>query len=340
MDPPRHILAGRAGRRDPARGSAAALADRGALGPLRGGPHRRRSEEFQIVASPRHGAERGHGDSRARDLQGPRVWAGTRLPCRGRARGHPRTRGWNGTAAGTRAGLDRPPCDHRLAPSPRHGSRPSPAPRDREPHPAKTPSPRSPGPPSFDRRERCPDIAELLAFFRELQRRFDLAVILVHHTRKNSSGPQAGQNLRGSSDLHAFGDSNLYLRRTRDRLLLVMEHRAASPPDPVYLELVTRDEDAVHLEVRGKERDGAERRERELEERVLEALGRKTAITRGDLREKLGVKNERLGEILDRLQAAGRIERCRGGWRPRGAFPIPPPREGNGNDVNLSPSGS
>jgi hypothetical protein len=183
------------------------------------------------------------------------------------------------------------------------------------------------------------EIAELLSFIRELERRFDLAVILVHHTRKNSSGPQAGQNLRGSSDLHAFGDSNLYLRRTRDRLLLVMEHRAASPPDPVYLELVTRDEDAVHLEVLGKERDGPERRERELEERVLEALGRKTAITRGDLREKLGMKNERLGEVLDRLQAAGRIERCRGGWRPRAAFPIPPPREGNGNDVNLSPSG-
>ena len=49
-----------------------------------------------------------------------------------------------------------------------------------------------------------------------LQRQLDLSVILVHHTRKNAAGGvAAGQGLRGSSDLHAFGDSNLYLRRVR-----------------------------------------------------------------------------------------------------------------------------
>jgi RecA-family ATPase len=52
-----------------------------------------------------------------------------------------------------------------------------------------------------------------LAYIRELQRQLDLSVILVHHTRKNAAGGiAAGQGLRGSSDLHAFGDSNLYLR--------------------------------------------------------------------------------------------------------------------------------
>jgi hypothetical protein len=176
-------------------------------------------------------------------------------------------------------------------------------------------------------------IAELLSYIRELERRFELAIIVVHHTRKNASGPQAGQNLRGSSDLHAFGDSNLYLRRTRERLLLLMEHRAASSPDPVYLELVTKDPSALHLEVVGSEREAAERRECVLEDQVLEALGRK-ALTRRDLRDELGVKNERLGEVLERLESNGRIERSRGGWHLlRSAFPIPSPRDGNGNDV-------
>ena len=65
-------------------------------------------------------------------------------------------------------------------------------------------------------------VAELLAYFRLLQRRLDLSVILVHHTRKNApGGVAAGQGLRGSSDLHAFGDSNLYLRRTQQRLVLL-----------------------------------------------------------------------------------------------------------------------
>lgn len=176
-------------------------------------------------------------------------------------------------------------------------------------------------------------IAELLSYIREIERRFELAVVLVHHTRKNASGQQAGQNLRGSSDLHAFGDSNLYLRRTRERLLLLMEHRAALSPEPVYLELVTKDADGVHLEVVGSERDDAERREIALEERVLEALGGKP-LTRGELRDELGVKNERLGEVLEGLERARRIERSREGWcLLPGAFPIPSPRDGNGNDV-------
>jgi hypothetical protein len=79
------------------------------------------------------------------------------------------------------------------------------------------------------------EVAELLAYFRWLQRELDLSVLLVHHTRKNAAvGVAAGVGLRGSSDLHAFGDSNLYLRRTKDRLLLSSEHRAApaSPGSP------------------------------------------------------------------------------------------------------------
>ena len=72
------------------------------------------------------------------------------------------------------------------------------------------------------------EVAELLAYFRSLQRELDLSVVLVHHTRKNAAGGvAAGQGLRGSSDIHAFGDSNLYLRRTREHLVLSSEHRAA-----------------------------------------------------------------------------------------------------------------
>jgi RecA-family ATPase len=83
------------------------------------------------------------------------------------------------------------------------------------------------------------EVAELLAYFRALQREFDLSVVLVHHTRKNARGGLApGQGLHGSSDIHAFGDSNLYLRRVREHLLLISEHRAAPAAASVRLELV------------------------------------------------------------------------------------------------------
>ena len=44
--------------------------------------------------------------------------------------------------------------------------------------------------------------------------------------------------LRGSSEFHAWGDSNLYLRRDGDTLTLAVEHRAAPALKPMKIELV------------------------------------------------------------------------------------------------------
>lgn len=157
------------------------------------------------------------------------------------------------------------------------------------------------------------EVAELLAYFRALQRELDLSVVLVHHTRKNApGGAAAGQGLRGSSDIHAFGDSNLYLRRTANRLMLSSEHRAAAATQPVYLELVATDEATTHLEVVGDVR-GQQRRD--LRTQVLELLAENQVLTRAKLRETLSVKNERLGEALESLQQAGRISRTPTGWQ-------------------------
>jgi len=55
-------------------------------------------------------------------------------------------------------------------------------------------------------------ISAILADLRTLQRTFDVAVLLVHHSRKNGRGPQ-GYALRGSGDLYAWGDAYAYLSR-------------------------------------------------------------------------------------------------------------------------------
>jgi len=145
------------------------------------------------------------------------------------------------------------------------------------------------------------EVAGLLAYFRSLQRELDLSVILVHHTRKNAAaGVAAGQGLRGSSDLHAFGDSNLYLRRASQRLLLSSEHRAAPASPPVYVEVVA--------EVDGQKR-------RSLPEQVLALLAGDAVQTRAALRDALGVKNQRLGEALQSLEQGGQIRRTPTGWR-------------------------
>jgi RecA-family ATPase len=159
------------------------------------------------------------------------------------------------------------------------------------------------------------EVAELLAYFRSLQRQLDLSVLLVHHTRKNAAGgAAAGQGLRGSSDIHAFGDSNLYLRRTRDHLVLSGEHRAASASAPVYLELVATDAEMIHLEVVAELQE-ENRKQRSLEDRVLDLLGKGSVFTRAKLRDSLGVKNERLGEVLESLERASRLCRTPAGWQ-------------------------
>ena len=63
--------------------------------------------------------------------------------------------------------------------------------------------------------------ATILGLLRDIQRRFETAVLLVHHARK-SGATLPGQALRGSSELHARSDSNLYLRR-RDRQILLTD---------------------------------------------------------------------------------------------------------------------
>ena len=157
------------------------------------------------------------------------------------------------------------------------------------------------------------EVAALLAYFRSLQRQFDLSVLLVHHTRKNAvGGAAAGQGLRGSGDIHAFGDSNLYLRRSKEDLVLSTEHRAAPASPPIHLTLVTTNPDMTHLEVVAQHEDG---KPRSLEERVLNNLAGGMVLTRAQLRDRLAVKNERLGEVLDSLERAGRLSRTAAGWQ-------------------------
>jgi AAA domain len=157
------------------------------------------------------------------------------------------------------------------------------------------------------------EVAELLAYFRSLQRQLGLSVLLVHHTRKNAAdGVAVGQGLRGSGDIHAFGDSNLYLQRTKENLILSSEHRAAPASAPVYLELVATNAETTHLEVitelHGENGRG-------LKEQVLDVLAQGQVLTRTRLRDSLGIKNERLGEVLESLERAGQVGRTPGGWQ-------------------------
>lgn len=88
------------------------------------------------------------------------------------------------------------------------------------------------------------EVSAVLQSLRALQRDYDLAVLLVHHARK-SPAAHPTQAFRGSSDLAAWSDTNLFLSRRHDRLTLYIEHRSARAPEPLTLRLET--EPAPHL---------------------------------------------------------------------------------------------
>jgi AAA domain len=163
------------------------------------------------------------------------------------------------------------------------------------------------------------EVSALLAFLREMQREHDVAIIVVHHARKDA-GHASGQALRGSGDFHAWTDSALYLRRLRDRLSVSVEHRAAPAPEPFSLTLADAGEGHVRLEL-------AETHDEtpvdDLRPRLLAELDASPdGLSRDLLRVALRVRNERLGPALADLERDGLIRRDQRTWK-RNSVPAP-----------------
>ena len=158
------------------------------------------------------------------------------------------------------------------------------------------------------------EVAPLLAFLRELQRRYDVAVLVVHHARKGGACLRAGQALRGSSEFHAWGDSNLYLRRDGEELTLTAEHRAAPSSRPLVVELV-QNGPALALEAVERARPVAVDTP-SLDERVMAALAEaREPLPFADLRARCRVRAATLHERVGLLTAAGRIVKTADGYR-------------------------
>lgn len=148
------------------------------------------------------------------------------------------------------------------------------------------------------------DIAGLLGFLREIQRKTKCAVVLTHHASKRAC-VRPGQGLRGTSDLHAFGDSNLYLSRDyEDTLELISEHRSAKAPPPLSLKLQDSD-NSTHLiviETATPQPCAA------LDQRILDHLANSNGpVQRNLLRSALRANNQRFGQALASLLGSGKI---------------------------------
>jgi AAA domain len=159
------------------------------------------------------------------------------------------------------------------------------------------------------------EVAPLLAFLRELQRRHAVAVLVVHHAKKGAGRVRAGQALRGSSEFHAWGDSNLYLKKQGDETVsLTVEHRAAPSIRPLTLELATN-RLGVALRVADRATVSIEPPS-SLDERIVAALAAsRRPLSFPELREQCRTRSATVYERIAALTAIGRVSKSSQGYR-------------------------
>jgi hypothetical protein len=171
------------------------------------------------------------------------------------------------------------------------------------------------------------EVAAILGHLRCLQRMFKLAVTIVHHARKQSHHLRAGQALRGSSEFHAWGDSNLYLKRRNDNLSLTIEHRAAPGRTDVPLTLQGTD-DQLGLCLLERPPD-PKPSPSPTAEQIHDALSQaKVPIRVAELRKICRIRTETVCNTLAQMQREGRVIRTNQGYQ------LVSPHE----PVSLSPS--
>jgi hypothetical protein len=181
-------------------------------------------------------------------------------------------------------------------------------------------------------------IAGLLSFLRQLQRQFQLAVLLVHHARKDSNSCRPGQALRGSSELHGWGDSNLYMRRKGSQLTLSTEHRAAPSRDHIPLQLTLDASDLASLSVSDppSPEPAAPPAPLDRVRRALAQLDQPAPLQQ--LRKLCGMRMATLCSALEQLVQLGEVSRHSGGYQLNAPFPVSRPIDPGGNGNGKHPS--
>jgi len=165
-------------------------------------------------------------------------------------------------------------------------------------------------------------MAALLGYLRALQRQTGVAVLVVHHARKQASPAGAGYSLRGSSDLYAWVDSFLYLQRRRGQLTLSVEHRSAPGLGPLGFDLV-ESSCGPYLQLTSTVPANCSHEPDAVPRRILELLAKASEpVTADRLRSALQSRNQRVVEALRSLVSAGQVVRSAHGYHIRQNQPL------------------
>jgi len=177
------------------------------------------------------------------------------------------------------------------------------------------------------------EVSRVLAYLRGLQRSLSLAILVVHHVRKSAG--HGGLALRGSGDFWAWSDTNLYLARKQAGLELAIEHRSASTPEPVRLELTGEPPAGPYLQTCEPDPDPFAGGSAPLRERVLDHLrGLPEPARQEAIRDAVRARMQTVVDVLRDLEEAGDVERTALGWRAVPDAPGPTETDPPGHPPN------
>ena len=144
----------------------------------------------------------------------------------------------------------------------------------------------------------------------------------MHHAKKGGSLKRPGQALRGSSDFHAWGDSNLYLSRIESQLVLTVEHRAEQACAPLRLELRSHNDD-VHLEIAHQPASTPNVLPATAENQILNALTTShQPLWIRALRDQVALRHETVSAVISDLTRRGIVRKTNSGYRLTGSAPV------------------
>lgn len=161
-------------------------------------------------------------------------------------------------------------------------------------------------------------VVPLLAFLRDLQRRHGCAVAVVHHAKKGMGKTRPGQALRGSSEFHSWGGSNLYLRYVGDdEVLLDVEQRSAPSLEGIRLRLESDGERLwlVYVDDSGEQPPSTRSGKSAPDARILDALmERPEPIPFAELRDLVKMRTQTFTRTLAELVDEGRVHKLADGY--------------------------
>jgi hypothetical protein len=158
-------------------------------------------------------------------------------------------------------------------------------------------------------------VSKVLGGLRKLQRDYGTAIMLVHHAKKGSA-TTTGQSLRGSGDLHAWGDSNLYITKKTRGSQVTIEHRASESGEGFLF--TVQDGAPMIIESDGDDSGDDEPSEAPLDQRIL-ALLKDGPLGLSEIQGKLRVQRKTICDALQALGAQGVLEQVSRKWQMKAA---------------------